>query len=439
MNGVLAEEARPVGRIASLATSKWKKYKRAAAFAVPVVIMLAVLALLPPKVVVVSINTMSLRDEAVGTGFIRAKVLVGVGAKINGVVVKTYVDQGDPVRKGQILAELQSNDVQNQIGLAKSQLAAQQSGLTSTEANLAAAQARLQAAVSAFEKSKAALRLAEINFKRAKDLHAAGVYSREAFDAAESAYDQAAREVDSAEALRKASEQQVLAARSESTAAAKNLAGSAASVNVQRANLEYTILRSPVDGYVISRDLEQGGTVVPGLPVFTVAESSVVWVSANIDEREIAGLRVGQLATITLRSNPNRKIAGKVARIAQQADSVTEEVVVDVAFVDPPSDLKLNETAEVTILKAEKPEAASVPATAIVRSSDGPSVWAVRDGRLRLQHVAVGIRDKRGLIEIVDGLGRGDSILANPTAAGLELASGIRVRTSAAKPGKVAR
>ncbi len=438
MSTVSVEEPKPTGKT-SVATSKWKKYKRAAFSAVPILIVVAFLALLPPKVVVVSPSPMSLRDEAVGTGFIKAKVLVGVGAKINGVVVKTYVDQGDPVRKGQILAELQSNDVQNQISLANSQLAAQKSGLTTTQANLAAAQARLQAATSALEKSKATLRLAEINFKRAKDLYAAGVYSREAFDLAETTYDQAAREVDNTEALRKASEQQILAARSESASAEKYVVGSAASVNVQRANLEYTILRSPVDGYVISRDLEQGGTVVPGLPVFTVAESSVVWVSANIDEREIAGLRVGQPAAITLRSNPNRKIAGTVARIAQQADSVTEEVVVDVAFVNPPSDLKLNETAEVTILKAEKAEAASVPATAIVRSSDGPSVWAVRDGRLRLQHVSIGIRDKRGLFEIADGIRQGDLIVANPTATGIELASGTRVRTSVTKPGKVAR
>lgn len=434
MNTVLVEgETRQAERKTSIAASKWKKYKRAALFGVPIFIVIAVAALLPPRVAVVSPVPMSLRDEAVGTGFIKAKVLVGVGAKINGVVLKTYVDQGDPVRKGQVLAELQNNDVQNQIELADSQFAAQKSAVATAQANLAASQARLQGAISTVEKSKAALRLADINFKRAKELYAAGVYSREAFDSAETTYDQAAREVDNSEALRQASEQEVSAARSDFSAAQKNVAGSVAGVNVQRANLEYTILRSPVDGYVVSRDLEQGATVVPGLPVFTVAESSVIWVSANIDEREVSGLRVGQAATITLRSNPHRKISGKVARIAQQADPVTEEVVVDVAFIAPPSDLKLNETAEVTILKSEKAEAASVPATAVLRTSDGPSVWAVRDGRLRLQRVSVGIRDKRGVTEIQDGLGREDLIVANPTATGIDLAPGARVRTSMIK------
>lgn len=440
MSTVLVEpEARKAERKISIAASKWKKYKRAALFGVPILLALVVAALLPPKVAVVSPTSMSLRDEAVGTGFIRAKVLVGVGAKINGVVLKTYVDQGDPVHKGQVLAELQNNDVQNQIGQADSQLAAQNAAVATSQANLAASQARLQGAISTVEKSKAAFRLADINFKRAKDLYAAGVYSREAFDSAEAAYDQAGRDLDNSEALRQASEQQVSASRSEVSAAQKTMAGSVAGVNVQRANLEYTILRSPVDEYVISRDLEQGATVVPGLPVFTVAESSVIWVSTNIDEREVAGLKVGQPATITLRSNPNRKIVGKVARIAQQADTVTEEVVVDVAFVNPPTDLKLNETAEVTILKAEKSDAASVPATALVRSSDGASVWTAREGRLQLQRVSLGIRDKRGLVEISDGLGRGESVLANPTATGFELASGRRVRISSVKPGVVAR
>ena len=81
-----------------------------------------------------------------GTGFVRAKVAIGVGAKINGVVLKTYVDQGDSVKKGQIMAELQNEDVQSQIGQAVNLAQAQQAALNSTQANLSANRARLRQA-----------------------------------------------------------------------------------------------------------------------------------------------------------------------------------------------------------------------------------------------------------------------------------------------------
>jgi multidrug efflux pump subunit AcrA (membrane-fusion protein) len=179
--------------------------------------------------------------------------------------------------------------------------------------------------------------------------------------------------------------------------------------------------------------LEEGGTVVPGLPIFTVAQSSVIWVSANIEEREIDGLKVGQSATITLRSNPSRKIPGVVARIAKEADPVTEEVVVDVAFTQPPTDLKLNETAEVYIFKAERTEAKALPITAIVSGREGPAVWTVAGGKLQPRPVMLGIKDKRGLVEILSGITEADEVLLQPSAVGIPLVPGKRLRTGRVK------
>jgi HlyD family secretion protein len=281
-------------------------------------------------------------------------------------------------------------------------------------------------------KSQAGLRLAEINQRRAKSLYEGGVFSREAFDTAETAHLQAQEDLRNSQALQSSAEDQVRAAQAEVAAAERTLAGSEAGVRLQQANLQYTIVTSPVDGYVVSRDLEEGSTVVPGLPIFTVAQSSVIWVSANIDEREIEGLKVGQPATITLRSAPGRKIPGVVARIAREADPVTEEVVVDVAFVQQPPDLKLNETAEVYILKSEKGEAKALPITAIVFGREGPSVWTVARGKLQPRPISLGIRDRRGLVEVLDGLSAFDEVLIQPNAAGIPLAPGKRVRTSTA-------
>ena len=234
---------------------------------------------------------MTLRDEAAGTGFVRAKVSIGIGAKINGVVLKTYVDQGDAVRKGQLMAELQNQDLHSQVGQAASLAQAQQAALSSARANLSASKARQQASSSDLAKSQAGLRLAEINYGRAKSLSEGGV-CKEALDSAETTYTQAQEDVRNAQALQSSAQDQAKAAESEVIASEKMAAGSEAGVRLQRANLQYAIITSPVDGYVVSRDLEEGATVVPGLPIFTVAQSRVIWVSANIDEREIDGLKV---------------------------------------------------------------------------------------------------------------------------------------------------
>jgi RND family efflux transporter MFP subunit len=257
------------------------------------------------------------------------------------------------------------------------------------------------------------------------------VWAKEALDSAETAYLQAQEDVRNSRALQASAEEDVRAAEAAVAAAEKNAASSDAGVRLQRANLQYTIVTGPVDGYVVTRDLEEGATVVPGLSIFTVAaQSSPIWASANIDERELDGLKVGQPATIALRSAPNRKIPGVVARVAKEADPVTEEVVVDVAFVHQPPDLKLNETAEVYILKAEKSGAQVLPRTAVVDGKQGPLVWVVVNSRLQSRSISLGLRDKRGLVEVTNGLSDSDQVLVQPAAAGISLTPGRRVRTN---------
>lgn len=392
-------------------------------------VVLIVLILLPPKVPVVRLSTMTIRDEAVGTGFVRAKVTIGAGAKINGVILKTFVDQGDVVKKGQVLAELQNQDLRSQLGQAANLAQAQQSAVRSAHANLAASRARLQASISDVSKAQAGLRLAEINFQRAKSLYESQVWSKEALDSAETAYLQGQEDVHNAEALRDSAQQQVQAAEAEGSASEQTAAGSEAAVRFERANFQFSVVTSPVDGYVVTRDLEEGATVVPGLSIFTIAESRVIWASVNVDEREMDGLKVGQPATIALRSAPNRKIPGVVARVGKEADPVTEEVLVDVAFSQQLPDLKLNETVEVRILKSEK-QAQVLPQTSVVSGRDGSAVWTVAQGKLHLRPVLLGTRDKRGYVEVLHGLSDSETVLVQANAAGLSLADGRRVRTS---------
>jgi HlyD family secretion protein len=329
---------------------------------------------LPPSVPVTHLVTMLVRDEAVGVGYVQPRVPVSASAKINGIIRRVYVDQGDRVTRGQVLAQLENDDYQNQVVQAGSQLQATQAVVSSARAELLAARARAQASRSSVARNRAGLALAKINHDRAKRLYDSAVWSRQDLDIAETTYVQAQEDLKNAEDTQRSLDQVVIAAEAGIEAAERNVSGAQAGVEFQRASLRYTIITSPVNGYVVSRDLEEGGTVVPGMPIFTLAESKVIWVTAYVDEREIHGLRLGQPAQIVLRSRPGERIPGFVARVGQQADRVTEELPVDVAFAKPDSSVRLQETAEVYIQKTEHPEAKVLPVSAVISGPQGLGV-----------------------------------------------------------------
>jgi macrolide-specific efflux system membrane fusion protein len=236
-------------KVRSLPTGMNRRARKAWLIAGCAVLLIIIsIALLPAQVPVTRLSQMTLRDEAAGTGFVRAKVSIGIGAKINGIVLKTYVDQGDVVRKGQLLAELQNQDFHSQVIQAASVTQAQEAALDSSRANLSSSKARLQASISAVARSQATLRLAEINYRRAKSLFEGGVFSKEALDTAETAFVQAQEDLRNSQALQNAAQDQVRAAEADVSASQRTLAGSQAGVRLQEANLQYTQVTSPVDG-----------------------------------------------------------------------------------------------------------------------------------------------------------------------------------------------
>jgi HlyD family secretion protein len=394
-----------------------------------VLVAAVVWVLLPPSVQVTKLATMTVRDEAVGVGYVQARVPVSASAKINGVIRKVYVDQGDSMKKGQVLAQLENEDYRNQVAQAQSQLEAVQAALSSARAELLAAEARAQAGRSAVARSRAGLNLAKINFDRAKGLYDSAVWSKQALDDAETAYVQAQEDLKNSEETQRSLDQEIAAANAGVEAAQKAVSGAQAGVGFQHASLQYTIVTSPVDGYVVSRDLEEGGTVVPGISIFTLAESKVIWVTTYVDEREIKGLQLGQPAQIVLRSRPQERLAGFVARVGQQADPVTEELPVDISFAKTDPTVRLKETAEVYIQKAEHYAAQVLPVSALVSEPQGASVWTVGQGRLERRPVSVGIVDKRGYAEILNGISSSDFVVTHPEAYDNTLAAGKRVRT----------
>lgn len=367
---------------------------------VAVVVLLKRTLLAPPRVTAVSVERRDLLAQVYGNGTVEAKVVVAVASTITARVVELSVDQGDQVKAGQLLARLREDDFRQQELLAQAGLDRVTAGLEVEAANLRKAQANLA--------------LAARNAQRFRTLVAQDLVAKIESEQYENSSAVAKAEV----------------ARSQAAleAARKDQAASQAGLGLARSRLADTLIYAPQDGLIISRELELGATATPGLPIFSLADPETVWVKANVDEAQLAGVTVGKEALITLRSAPDKPLPGQVVRLGRQSDRVTEELEVDVAFTSPLTDFRLGEQSDVLIVAAQRPAALAVPTAALVRRQGKLGLWLLAGGKVGFQAVTVGIEDRRGLTEIVAGLAGQEQVVVGPLPALEKFTDGMQVR-----------
>jgi len=340
----------------------------------------------PPEVQVARLAKRDLVTEVYGNGTVEAKVVVNIASKTTGRLLEVRVDQGDLVKRGQVLAKLEASELQAQAG---------QAAATAEKASAAVAleQANLQ-------KAQASLLLAEKNGRRFSALAAKELISTQEAEQYETALLLARQETARAAAA-------LHAAGRERIAATAALAAS-------RARLDDSLILAPEDGVIIRRDLEPGATVSAGLPIFLLANPATVWVKANVDEAQLKGVTPGQPATISLRSAPGEKFPGQVARLAWESDRVTEELEVDVAFIPALENFRLGEQAEVLITANFKQGASTIAKATLLTRDKQRGVWVVAGNRLQFREVITGIEDHH-FVEITSGLADQETIaLAAP-------------------------
>ena len=156
-------------------------------------------------------------------------------------------------------------------------------------------------------------------------------------------------ELKSAEALREAAAKEVAAQEVALSIAPKDIAAAVAGLASVQSRKADSIITSPINGYVVSRELESGAAVNPGTPILKLADPRTIWVTVYVDEREAGPIAVGNMADVALRSMPDRAFRGKVVRIRRESDRVTEQLTVDISFDELPEQLTLGQQAEATI------------------------------------------------------------------------------------------
>lgn len=351
----------------------------------------------PPKVTVTAVQQQSFKAGVFGIGTVDARLTYAIGPTQAGRVFKVFADQGDKVAAGKVLGEMDPVDLEQKV--------------TGAAASVAKARSSLLAAEALVRDTASRRTLARTSAERYNALFKADALSREIVDVKNNEANAAQSAHESAQAAAEAARGEVARANADYAALIS-----------QRNNLQ---LVSPVDGLVVARDAEPGATVVAGQSVFRLIDPATLWIRTRIDQGRFQGIAVGQPAMIVLRSQPAKQLAGKVVRLEVQADSVTEERFVNVAFNEAPGVLPLGELAEVTIDLPPVANALVVPAAAVKKQGKQNGVWLLEGSTLRFQPVEIGAQSLDGKVQILKGISLQDNVVVYSQQL---LSDGMKVR-----------
>lgn len=324
----------------------------------------------------------TISNSVTATGTIEPVNKVEVGTQVSGIISKIYVDYNSIVKKGQVIAELDKINLESELASAKANLAS----------------------------SKSELDYQETNYKRMKALHDKGFISDDDFDIADLSY-------------KKAKEAYLVQLQT---------------VQKAQTNLGYATITSPIDGVVLSKDVEEGQTVAASFStptLFTIARDLTdMQVVANVDEADIGNVRDGQRVTFTVDAFPDDTFEGRVKQVRQQGEEESNVVTYEVVISAPNNDLKLKPqlTANVNIYTEEIENVVSVPAKALRFSpskemmNDGEKIkdcnatnklWIKEANILKAYPVKTGITN--GIrTQILEGVKEGTAVITNAKAKG---------------------
>ncbi|MDO9385382.1 MAG: efflux RND transporter periplasmic adaptor subunit [Thiobacillus sp.] len=337
-----------------------------------------------------------------GIGTVEAQHDYSVGPIQAGRVLRVLVDQGEPVKAGQLLAEIDPVDLRQRAEAASSSAARARQAAEAAQAQVTEAESRA--------------RMAQANSERYQALYRQNFVAKEM---AESRRHEAA-----------AATAALTAARANATGALREIGRAEAELQGIDQLRQSLKLVSPIDGVVTAREAEPGATVVAGQAVLRLVDPARLWVHARVDQARAQGVQVGQAADIVLRSVPGASLPGKVVRIDLQSDAVTEERIVNVAFDPAPAQLYLGELAEVTIRLPGLRDVLTVPRAALAQFGGQTGVWQLESGRARFRPVEPGMQTAEQ-VQIVSGLQAGDQLIVYSAK---QLDDGVRVREKQLTP-----
>jgi HlyD family secretion protein len=345
--------------------------------------------------------------SVVATGKVQPITKVEVKSKASGIVTRLDTDINAQVKQGQVLAQLDQQEILDQVAAQKAQLAA-------AESNARAAAASIQ-----YDKVNAEapdLPMYKHTYERNLEMSKQGVVSQQSLDDAQQKYLAAANTRDKAVS-------QISVDNSKLRQAEAQVAQNQASLKQLEEQLSYTTITSPMDGTILSRDVEIGDAVSSILVlgstatlVMTIGDTTQVYVQGKVDESDIGRVYLGQAARIKVESFKDKTFLGKVTKIAPlgvEKDNVTT-FEVRVSIDNPGGELKANMTANAEILLEEHKNVLTVPEQAVLYDKDRNASVEVPDPKAKTGRRKIDI--KAGIsngtkTEVLAGLKPGDTVI----------------------------
>lgn len=318
-----------------------------------------------------SVTRGDIQNTIAATGNVEAMVMVDVGSQVTGLVTQLYADFNSVVTQGQILARLDPKQVEAQFRNAQANLTSARSRIGTAEADLENAHTSVQTAEANLEQARADLEQAERNFQRSRDLFADSLVPATEVENTESALRSARVRVQSQEASLQQAQTQILTREAAIEQANAALEQAEADLEEAQLNVDYTVIRSPVDGVVISREVDVGQTVSASTSaptLFLIANDlGRMRVQAAIDEADIGLMGQDNEVTFRVDAYPNDEFTGRIEQIRLNP-STSQNVVtysVIITFDNPDLKLKPGMTANITILVDKREGVVAVPNTAL--------------------------------------------------------------------------
>ena len=305
------------------------------------------------------------------TGTVQTVVTVPVGSQVSGQVQELFADFNSVVKRGQLLAKLDPRNLEAAVANSRAQLAAAQARVRSAEAEIRTHSANLNSSKANLQGARVARDNAKLQLDRASELSQRGLQAKNDYDTSKANYDSAVARYDQAVAALEQVEAQSASTEAQIAQAKAGLQQAEAELDRAQVNLEYANIFSPVDGIVISRDVDVGQTIAASMSaptLFNIAtDLSQMQVKASIDEADIGSISEKAHVTFTVDAYPNNVFEGKIAEIRLNPQTVQNVVTYSVILSIQNKDLRLKPgmTTNIKIMVAALDDALKIPNAAL--------------------------------------------------------------------------
>ena len=343
-----------------------------------------------------------------------------------------YLQAGDVVRQGTVLARLRQSDYLAKVNEAKAQHGEADSALDTNKAQLKEAIETVETSRAQMKDAQAAFERAKLDFERAKALFSTQTITKPDYDASKAQFETAQAKLEAAQSQLKFSEAKVATSRAQINATESRIKTAAAITYSATIPLQDTQLKAPISAVVIDRKIEIGTLVSQGTPGFVLADLTSVRAAFGVPDLALQSLKLGDTLELTSDAAPGTEFTGHISRIAPSADQSSRVFDVEVTIANPQGALKPGMIVSLNVNEGAgaQVEIPVVPLTAITRAKDNPNAYAVlvveeRDGKqfARMRTVTLG-ESFGNAVAVTNGVRAGEVVIISGVN---QLADGDRI------------